>query len=121
MSKGITTTSALAWSVIAVIAFVLFGSSVIDVNAKKVTAWIESEIPTGSTKEEVIRFCVRKGMEHSAFYKPEIYYDKNHTISASIKMKWLLSLLDGGVYVVFYFDENNKLVRYTVNEAYTFL
>jgi len=119
MSKLIARRSAIAVVVLAIISFIVFGSTFFNVNDKKVTAWIQSEIPIGSTKDEVISFCERKGMGHSAFYKPDIYYEKNHEISASIMKKW--SLIDGGVYVVFYFDEHNKLVRYKVDEAYTFL
>lgn len=122
MSKSISKKLVLFLSVIAIIFFALFGSSVLNVNDKEVTSWIESDLPIGSSKEKVISFCEKKGMEHSAFYKPELYYDKDHSISASIKKKWNYFLLvEGGVYVVFYFDGNNKLVRYKVDEAYTFL
>ena len=92
------------------------------VTEEDVRSWIATDLSIGSEKLEVIAFCERKGMEHSGNYEPELHYEKSHQISASIqKNHAYLNWFDGGVYVVFFFDANDRLTHYDVHEAFTFL
>jgi len=109
----------VALSVVAISLGVFLLIWITSISEDKVRSWIAADLPLGSTKEEVIAFCERRGMTHSGYYKPELYYAKSRSISASIPIRdfWIKS----GVYVTFQFDENDRLVGYDVRTVHTFL
>ncbi len=85
----------------------------------QIESQIKKEIPTGSTKTQVIAFLDSHGYEHSAYYKPELYYDKNKTINASVPKKSYGILTEGKIHITLVFDNNDKLASYKVEEILT--
>ena len=86
---------------------------------EEVEAWIKKEIPVGSSKDQVVSALEARGIEHSAGYKPELYYNKNKTISAAIRDTTKGVLVTGGVFMEFRFDANDKLRSFSVKEQFT--
>ena len=98
----------------------LIGVRNFSVSESDVRSWISSDLPVGSAKSKVVAFCDQRGFMHSADYQPDLYYNKTKSFNASIPTRKAWPL-EGGVYVMFQFDNDDKLVSYTVSEAYTFL
>lgn len=90
------------------------------VTESDVKLWIASELPIGSPKANVVAFCERHGLTHSATYLPDLYYNKTKSFNASVPTHKAWPL-EGGIYVVFQFDSEDKLRQYTTSEQYTFL
>ena len=86
---------------------------------EEIKAWINQEIPIGSSKTHVVEKLEEKKINHSANYKPELYYNKTKTFNASIQNTKKGVLTKGGIYMEFKFDENEKLVSYKVEEVFT--
>ena len=84
-----------------------------------VEAWIKKDLPIGSSKEQVISVLDARGIEHSGRYKPELYYDKNKTISAALRDTKKGALVTSGVFIEFRFDAADKLLSYSVKELLT--
>ena len=80
---------------------------------------LAAEIPVGSDKDKVIAFLDANEFEHSGRYRPELYYDKNRTISASAPQKKYGLLVTGKIYVTFTFDQQDRLVSYRAEEVLT--
>ncbi|MFC1771940.1 hypothetical protein ACFL3A_01155 [Pseudomonadota bacterium] len=99
---------------------IFFVADYANVTEREVTSWIEADIPIGATKDEVIAFCEKRNIDHSAYYRPELNYEKTRTISASVKSKYTF-LLESGVYITFEFDGSDRLESYEVDEVFTFL
>jgi hypothetical protein len=91
-----------------------------NVTEREVSSWIEADIPVGVTKDEVIAFLEKRNIDHSAYYRPELNYEKTRTISASVKSKYTF-LVESGVYITFEFDGSDRLESYEVQEVFTFL
>lgn len=85
----------------------------------QIESQIKKEIPIGSSKTQVIAFLESHSYEHSAYYKPELYYEKNKTINASTPRKSYGILTEGKIYMTLMFDQNDKLVNYKVEEILT--
>lgn len=85
----------------------------------QVESQIKTEIPIGSTKAQVIAFLDAHGYDHSANYKPELYYNRTKTINASVPKKSYGVLTEGKIYITLVFDNKDKLASYKVEEVFT--
>lgn len=103
------------------ILFVAIGVLVIGCapTVSQIESQIKKEIPTGSTKAQVVAFLDSHGYEHSANYKPELYYNKTKTINASVPKKSYGILTEGKIHITLVFDNDNKLANYKVEEILT--
>ena len=111
----------LVFGVVCILAVAMFlVADYTSVTEQEVYSWIEADIPLGSTKDEVIAFCEDRSISHSAYYKSGQYYEKNRTISASVKNKFSF-VVQSGVYINFEFDESDKLISYDAERIFTFL
>jgi len=87
--------------------------------AIEIETWIKQEIPLGSTKTFVVSKLEEKKIEHSANYKPELYYNKSKSFNASIPNTKKGVLTKGGIYMKFNFNEKDELVSFKVEEIFT--
>jgi hypothetical protein len=85
----------------------------------QIESQIKKEIPIGSTKAQVVAYLDSHGYEHSANYKPELYYNKTKTINASVPKKSYGILTEGKIHLTLAFDNNDKLASYKVEEILT--
>ncbi|OGA30845.1 MAG: hypothetical protein A3G80_14480 [Betaproteobacteria bacterium RIFCSPLOWO2_12_FULL_62_13b] len=79
---------------------------------------LEAELPKEADVSAVINVLDRTGVAHSAHDK--YFYAKEKRINASIPTNrgWPM---EGGVFIRLFFDDKNRLLRFEVDEAYTFL
>jgi len=85
----------------------------------QIESQIKKGIPIGSTKDQVVTFLDSRGYEHSANYKPELYYNKTKTINASVPKKSYGILTEGKIHITLVFDNNDKLASYKIEEILT--
>ena len=83
---------------------------------------ISSQLPIGSNKAEVSKFLDSRNISHSDIQDHNEYDEKHNWITvrimtASIRSKGIL--WDSQVYMVFYFDESDRLVKYQVRNVRT--
>jgi hypothetical protein len=84
-------------------------------NAEQLRREIDKGLPIGAAPGRVVEFAKKQGMEHSS------YLEQERMINALKRgvSKGLFS--ESSVQVRFYFDEKNKLERYTVEKVSTSL
>ncbi|MFV1983653.1 MAG: hypothetical protein ACC657_08965 [Thiohalomonadales bacterium] len=77
-----------------------------------------NELPVGTHKNVVVAFLDSQNISHSENYKSKLYYDKHKEFNASIpkEFPWFLK---GGIYITFKFDENDILLKTTIEEVLT--
>jgi hypothetical protein len=82
-------------------------------NVARVKMLIEGGAPIGSASSEVMAFLDANHIEHSA------YLAGQSTIHAIVRNVSITSTTNGSISIIFYFDENRKLRRYTVKSVFT--
>jgi hypothetical protein len=80
---------------------------------------VEISVPIGTSKRDVISFLDKNGFEHSAEYKPKLYYEKNKEISAVAPGKKYGVLTTAKVYIIFRFNEEDRLIEIETREVKT--
>jgi hypothetical protein len=84
-------------------------------NAEELRNEIEKALPIGTSRDRVVEFANKHGLEHSN------YLERERMINAIKRgvSKGLLS--ESSAYVRFYFDDKGTLQRFTVEEVSTSL
>jgi len=77
------------------------------------------DIPPGTSKNEVVKFLDANGFDHSANYKPELYYLKSREISARAPGKKYGVFTSARVHVKLTFNEKDMLENIEAREVKT--
>ena len=93
-----------------------------ELSADDMRKLIAAQLPLGSTKDQVSAFLDSRGVSHSDI-QPYFELDEAHhrvetrimTAALRYKHRWLKSQL----YMVFNFDEHDRLLKYDVKEVRT--
>lgn len=81
---------------------------------------IEKELPSGSTKSEVIRFLDSKGIEYSdPFAKPGDHVLKDRFINATIRNVVQNMGVSSDILITFTFDKEDRLMKHRVEARHT--
>lgn len=82
-----------------------------EASVANVRSQIEQGLAVGSSPERGLEFLDSLKVVHSPY--------KDHGIQANFGRSSQKDLVSGAVYVRLYYDENNQLVRYTIEEILT--